>query len=68
MSKISTVKIVDMNGTTTVNNKTVVGGDYIIINQCNYNARIHTLFDDKPKKTRKPRSKKAKITNIKVGD
>ena len=58
MSNIPTVKIVDTNKV----------GDYKIINECKYDANIHTLFDDKPKKTRKPKIKKAQITDIKIGD
>ena len=58
MSNISTVTIVDKNK----------DGDFIIINKSDYDKSIHTLFNDKPKNKRKPKQKKAQITDIKIGD
>ena len=54
MSSVATVKIVGKDG------------DFIIINKCDYDENTHILYDDKPKKTRKP--KKLKITDTKQGD
>ena len=48
MSSNQTVKIVDKNK----------DGDFIIIRESDYDKTVHTLFNDKPKKTQKKRVSK----------